>query len=58
VGHGKIGWAESCLTNISCYDSDPMLQWMTDSLKDFDSIKRRFTVAAADVNTGEYVTFN
>ena len=35
-----------------------MLQWLTDQLNQFDSVKRRFTVSAVDIETGDYVTFD
>mmetsp|Transcript_21659 Transcript_21659/g.29018 ORF Transcript_21659/g.29018 Transcript_21659/m.29018 type:complete len:293 (-) Transcript_21659:300-1178(-) len=57
-GSGKLGFALSCLTHISCYDSSPMLEWLTEIRAEFDSIKRRFTLTAVDINNGEYVSFN
>ena len=35
-----------------------MLEFLQEQLQQFDEVKRRFTVNAVDVNTGEYVSFN
>ena len=35
-----------------------MLDWLDDSLESFTEVKRRFSIAAVDVNTGDFVVFN
>ena len=56
--HGILGLVPSCLENISCFDDKYMLEFLQEQLQQFDEVKRRFTVNAVDVNTGEYVSFN
>lgn len=48
----------SCLKNISCVNTAPALAWLKGQLYQFESAKRRFTVSAVDISTGEYVSFN
>ena len=57
VGHGATGIVRGCVTRISCMNSDPMLHYLTDTLCEFTQVKRRFTIGAGDVNTGENVKF-
>ena len=48
----------SCLTNKSCTDDSPALEWLTSELGKFpDGFKRNFAVSAVDVDTGEFDTF-
>ena len=56
--HGILGLVPSCLENVSCFDDKYMLEFLQDELQQFKEVKRRFTVNAVDVNTGEYVSFN
>ena len=58
VGSGESGFVRSCLTHISCVDTSPALEWLTGKLDDFTGVKRRFSVSAGDVSTGEFVTFD
>ncbi len=58
VGSGKTGFMRSCLGYISCYDTSPALEWLSGTLGHFTEIKRRFSISAADVASGEFVTFD
>ena len=55
---GSTGFVNSCLTNISCFDTSPALNWLRNQLKRFSEIKRRFSVSAVDVLNGDYITFD
>ncbi len=58
VGSGKTGFVRSCLTHISCVDTSPALAWLRGQLVNFTEVKRRFSISAGDVSTGEFVTFD
>ena len=55
---GSTGFVNSCLTNISCFDTSPALNWLRGQLSRFTEVKRRFSVSAVDVLNGEYITFD
>ena len=42
----------------SVYDTSPGIETYKRLFKEFDGYKRRFTLSAVDVNTGEKVTMN
>ena len=46
------------LSEISALDDTPAFEFLTESFKPYESIKRRFTTAAVDVQTGDYVTMD
>ena len=46
------------LTHNSIFNSDPALQYLTDALAPYGSIKRRWTTGAIDANSGEYVAMS
>jgi len=58
VGSGKTGFVRSCLGYISCVDTTPALTWLSGALSNFTEVKRRFSISAGDVSTGEFVTFD
>lgn len=39
-------------------DNSPLLSYLESVAKDFTSYERRVTIAAANVNTGEFHTFD
>ena len=49
---------EAVLTHNSIFNSDPALEYITEALKPYGSIKRRWTTGAIDANTGEYVAMD
>ena len=53
-----IGKISSLFVYHSVIDNTPLLNFLTDQLNQFDSIKRRFTLSAIDVENGEYVHFD
>ena len=57
-GHGLEGFVDSCLSEISCLDTTPALEWLRGQLVNFEKVNRRFSVSAVDVNTGDVITFN
>ena len=40
------------------FDDEPTLQFLTDAIKPYETVKRRWTTASVDYNTGEYVTMD
>ena len=46
------------VNKVSLFNTDPGLQFLKDHIYPHESIKRKFTNAAGDVNTGEYVTMD
>ena len=57
-GHGAAGFVDSCLTEISCVDTTPALEWLNGQLVNFTQVHRRFTISAANVLNGDFVSFN
>ena len=53
-----LGIVKAFLTQSSVFDDDPALNFITEAVKPYESIKRRWTTAALDANTGEYVAMN
>lgn len=54
----RLGPLWGLIDKSSLVDDSPMFTYFDEQLKDLGEIKRRFTIAAVDVGTGEYVTFN
>ena len=52
------GLIRGCLTESACFNDDPMLSQLQAATKIFTEVKRNFTVNAANVETGDYVSFN
>ena len=52
------GLIKGCLTESACLNDQPMLDQLVKATKMFNEIKRNFTVNAANVETGDYVSFN
>ena len=52
------GLIKGCLTESACFNDDPMLNQLQAATKIFTEVKRNFTVNAANVETGDYVSFN
>ena len=57
-----VPWGDSIARALffepSLVNTDPGLQFLKDHIEPYDSIKRRFTNGAVDVETGEFVTMN
>lgn len=52
------GIAKAMFSEAGMLDNTPALTFMWDAIKDLKTFKRTFTVAAANVETGVYQTFN
>ena len=50
---------EGCLKEQGCVDSSPAVSFLDEILAGFpDGYKRRITIAAVDVNTGDFILFD
>ena len=52
------GFLQGLTTESGVFDNTPLLNLLTSFFNQFGSLKRKTVVASADVNTGEYVTFD
>ena len=52
------GYAAGVLVEQGLLNDAPALKYMRKIINEFTEIKRRFTIAAVDVGTGEEVMFN
>lgn len=52
------GLIRGCLTESACLNDEPMLDQLRLATSQFTEVKRNFTVNAANVETGDYVSFN
>ena len=49
---------DAALSQNHVFSSDPAVQFMTDLIAPYGEVKRRWTTAALDWNSGEYVQMN
>ena len=52
------GLIRGCLTEKGCLSDAPMLAQLQEVTSHYSEIKRNFTINAANVETGDYVSFN
>ena len=52
------GLIRGCLTEKGCLNDAPMLAQLKEITSYYTEVKRNFTIHAANVETGEYMSFN
>lgn len=52
------GAAAALTSEAGVLDDSPALSFMSDAIAPYETIKRKFTVAAVNIETGQYETFN
>ena len=52
------GWKEAIVTRPSLFNDTPALEFFHETMLPFTDFKKNLTIAAVNVATGEYTTFN